>query len=61
MPGVPAENQKTQVTGKSRYEVFGESGWRESIRLVKLLAGVVSLLLAATLVLGLKDPNAKMM
>ncbi len=35
--GTP-ENLKIQVTEVSRYEVFGESGWRGSIRLVELVS-----------------------
>ena len=35
--GTP-ENLKIQVTKVSRYEVFGESGWRGSIRLVELVS-----------------------
>ena len=35
--GGGAENLKIQVTEVSRYEVFGESGWLGSIRLVKLV------------------------
>ena len=38
MPNIPAENLKIQVTEVSRYEVFGESGWRGSIRLVELVS-----------------------
>ncbi len=38
MPRVPAENLKMQVTEVSWNEVFGESGWRGSIRLEKLVS-----------------------
>ena len=38
MPRVPAEHLKMQVTENSRYGMFGESGWRGSIRLVKLVS-----------------------
>ena len=38
LPRAPAQNQKTQVAENYRYEVFGESGWRGSIRLVKLVS-----------------------
>ena len=37
--GTP-ENLKMQVTEVSRYEVFGESGWRGSIRLVELVSSI---------------------
>ena len=37
MPIVPAFYLKMQVDEVSRYEVFGDSGWRGSIRLVKVV------------------------
>ena len=39
-PGGTPENLKIQVTKVSRYEVFGESGWRGSIPLVELVSSI---------------------